>query len=224
MLQRRPRRGRCLLRLVAPPALVALAVTLLRLAGERGHWSERWFSPATGGIVPQGVSWILGITWLAAPFGAYFALRLTRAGQGPRRPWRALAWSAVALALVLALLRLVARLPIPFPPILVLVWLVMAAGAAIAWATWPALGRTLLAYGLASRVPVAVVMLLAMRGGWGTHYDYVGVPFAARLEFWPRFLWLALFPQLVFWVAFTIVLGALAGSLAVALLFRPRTA
>ena len=207
-----------------PPALIALAVTLLRLAGELGHWSERWFSPETGGIVPRGASWLFGITWLAAPFGAYFALRLARAGEGPRRPGRALAWPVAGLALVLAGLRLVWRAPLPFPPILVLVWLVMVVGAALAWIGWPALGRTLLAYGFASRLPVVAVMFLAMRGNWGTHYDYVGMPAPFQMPFWPRFLWLAFFPQLVFWVGFTVLLGSVAGSLAIVLFFRTRVA
>ena len=212
------------LRLIRGPALIALGVTLLRLIGERGHWSERWFSPATGGIVPQGMSWLFGITWLAVPFGAYFGLRLTRAGEGPSRPGRALACSLAGLAVLLGVGRLTWRLPLPFPPILLGIWSVMVIAGALAWFGWPALGRTLLAYGLASRVPVALVMLFAMRGNWGTHYDYVGVPFAAQLAFWPRYLWLALFPQLVFWVGFTILMGALAGSLAVVLLMRPRIA
>jgi hypothetical protein len=212
------------LRLVLGPSLIALAVTLLRVAGELGHWSERWFSPETGGIIPRGTSWLFGITWLAAPFGAYFAIRLARAGEGTLRPWRALGWSAAGLVLVLAGLRLVWRLPIPFPPILILVWLVMIAGAALAWVGWPALGRTLLFYGLASRLPVVVVMFLAMRGNWGTHYDYVGLPFALALPFWPRFWWLAFFPQLVFWVGFTVLLGSVAGSLAIVLFMRPRVA
>jgi hypothetical protein len=212
------------LRLVRGPALIAFGVTLLRLVGERGHWSERWFSPATGGIVPQGMSWLFGITWLAIPFGAYFGLRLTRAGEGPLRPGRALAWSLVGLAVLLVAGRLAGRVPLPFPPILIAIWLVMVAAAALAWIGWPALGRTLLAYGLASRLPVVAVMFLAMRANWGTHYDYVGMPPQFQMAFWPRFLWLALFPQLVFWVGFTILMGALAGSLAVALLMRPRVA
>jgi len=216
--------GRDTLRLVRGPSLIALGVTLLRLVGERGHWSERWFSPATGGIVPQGMSWLFGITWLAIPFGAYFGLRLTRAGEGPLRPWRALAWPAAGLVVLLVVGRLAWRLPVPFPPILVAAWSVMAIAAALGWIGWPALGRTLLAYGLASRLPVVVVMFLAMRGNWGTHYDYVGVPFALQLTFWPRFLWLAFFPQLVFWVGFTILIGTLAGGLAVVLLMRPRVA
>jgi hypothetical protein len=211
-------------RLILGPSLVAFGVTLLRLLGERGHWSERWFSPDTGGIVPRGTRWVFGITWLAIPFGAYFGLRLARAGEGPIRPWRALAWPVAGLAVVLVGLRLSGRVPLRFPPILLVVWLVMAAGAALAWFGWPALGRTLLAYGLASRLPVVVIMLLAMRGNWRTHYDYVGMPPAFQMDFLPRFLWLAFFPQLVFWVGVTILMGAVAGSLAVVLLLRPRLA
>jgi hypothetical protein len=212
------------LRLVAGPSLVALGVTLLRLIGERGHWSERWFSPATGGIVPHGTTWLFGITWLAIPFGAYFGLKLARAGEGPLRPGRALAWPLAGLAVLLVGGRLAGRLPLPFPPVLLGIWSVMVIAAAVAWVGWPALGRTLLAYGLASRLPVALVMFFAMRGNWGTHYDYVGVPFASQLSFWPRYLWLAFFPQLVFWVGFTILMGALAGGLAVSLLMRTRVA
>ena len=44
-------------------------------------------------------------------------------------------------------------------------------GIAIGILAWPALGRTLLAYGLAARIPVALLMLVAMLGNWGTHYD-----------------------------------------------------
>jgi hypothetical protein len=212
------------LRLIRGPSLIALGVTLLRLVGELGHWSERWFNPDTGGIIPRGTSWVFGITWLAIPCGAYFGLRLARAGEGPIRPWRALAWPGAGLAVVLVGLRAPWRVLLPFPPILLVVWLVMAAGAALAWIGWPALGRTLLAYGLASRLPVVVIMLLAMRGNWGTHYDYVGMPSAFQMALGPRFLWLAFFPQLVFWVGFTILMGTLAGSLAVVLLLRPRIA
>ena len=44
-------------------------------------------------------------------------------------------------------------------------------GIAIGILAWPALGRTLLASGLAARIPVALLMLVAMLGNWGTHYD-----------------------------------------------------
>jgi hypothetical protein len=72
-------------------------------------------------------------------------------------------------------------------------------------------------YGLAARIPVAAVMFLAMAGAWGTHYDYVGMPRHFQMPFWPRYLWLALVPQLVFWVAFTVLLGGIGGVLVAAL-------
>jgi hypothetical protein len=41
---------------------------------------------------------------------------------------------------------------------------------AIARRGWPAFWRVLLAYGLAARIPVLVVMFLAIFLGWDTHY------------------------------------------------------
>src|SRR5262249_28760869 len=41
---------------------------------------------------------------------------------------------------------------------------------------WPALFKTLIAYAFAARIPVALVMLIAMRGNWGTHYDVPPTP------------------------------------------------
>ena len=78
-----------ILRLIMIPALISLAMTLLRLAGELGHWSEKWFSTETGGTTPHGVSWLFGITWLAAPFGVYFALKLVKAQERPASAARA---------------------------------------------------------------------------------------------------------------------------------------
>ncbi|MGI8786081.1 MAG: hypothetical protein ACR2L2_20800 [Acidobacteriota bacterium] len=202
------------LQLVAIPALVSLAVTLLRLAGERAHWSAQWFSRDTTGIFPTATNWLVGITWLAFPFGIYFAVRLIRAGAPPHSPSRAVLWalSGVASAL-LGLLFVVPKVPLSFPTILLAVWTVMIIAAAAQRRVWPELFRTLFVYGLASRIPVVVVMFLAMRGAWGTHYDYVGVNFPVPMTLTERFLWLAFFPQLIFWVGFTILLGSLSGSL-----------
>ena len=87
-------------------------------------------------------------------------------------------------------------------------WLVMATAAGSQWLGWPALFKTLLAYGFASRIPVVIVMFLAMLGSWGPQLE---------LAFWPKFLWMAFFPQLVLWVAFTILIGSVAGCVAAAL-------
>jgi len=206
------------LRLIILPALISLGVTVLRLTGELKGWSQEWFSTETGGVVPGGVSWIIGITWLALPFGVYFALKLAAAGQGPRRTGKAVGYSLLGLLIALGgLFLLVPHLPVGFPKILIFVWLFMAVGAIAPLLGWPALFKTLLAYGLASRIPVALVMFFAMRGNWGTHYDYMGMPPEFQMSLLPKYLWLAFFPQLIFWVAFTILMGSLAGSIVIAL-------
>lgn len=211
--------------LAAGPVAISVGMTLLRLVGELAHWSERWFTTDTQGVVPSGVSWLFGITWLAAPFGAWFAWKLAAAGSPPPPAGRTLGLSVAAVVVLYGGLRfLVDLFPLGFPRVLVVIWGIAAAAAGVAFLAWPALARVLLAYGLLSRAAVALVMLLAMRGDWGTHYDYVGMPPRFQMPFWPRFLWLALFPQLVFWVAFTVVLGTLAGSLAAFLLARRRAA
>jgi hypothetical protein len=164
------------------------------------------------------VTWIIGITWLALPFGTYFALKLAAAGQGPANAGKAVSYAVAGLILIL-LFRffLIQRLAVRFPQILIFIWLAMAVAALLQIFGWPALFKTLLAYGLAARVPVVIVMFFAMRGDWGTHYDFVGMPEQFQMPLWPRFFWLAFFPQLVFWVGFTILLGALSGTIAIAL-------
>ncbi len=204
------------LRLILVPSLVSLAVTLLRLAGELRHWSPAWFSPETGGITPSGLSWVIGITWLVVPFGAYFALRLLAAGRGPAVAlWKALLLVAVGLALVLGGRWLIPALG--FPRYLIFIWLYMAIAAAIQFLGWPPLARTLFYYGLAARIPVVVIMFFAMVYNWGTHYDYVGMPPQFSMELLPRFLWLAFFPQLIFWLSFTILMGTASGVCAAAI-------
>jgi hypothetical protein len=203
------------------PSAIALGVTLLRLAGELGHWSDSWFVRTTGGLVPSSaVGWIAGITWLALPFGCYFSWRLARRGNRPGAPSRAILFALVAVLVLYAGARLSSLLLRP-PALLPLVWSFGIAAAAIAWRAWPELGRALAAYGLLSRLPVAAVMLLAMRGHWGTHYDYADLPQVAQLPLTTAYVFLALIPQLVFWVAFTIVAGVLAGSLSAAVPIRP---
>lgn len=82
--------------------------------------------------------------------------------------------------------------------------------------------KTLLAYGLAARLPVILIMALAIQGGWGTHYDARPGGFP-EMGWHAAFLWLGFFPQLLFWVSFTIVIGAFFGTPA-ALIFQRRKA
>ncbi|HXY42514.1 MAG TPA: nuclear transport factor 2 family protein, partial [Vicinamibacteria bacterium] len=204
-----------------PSAAIALAVTLLRLAGERLGWSAVWFSRSTGGVVPSRLGWVVGITWLALPFGAWFAWRLARAGDRPPASGRALATAVAAVVFFYLVLRLLPLLHLGFPGFLLPVWGTAVLAAAMAWCAWPGLARVLLAYGVLSRLPVAIVMFLALQGQWGTHYDYAdATAFVRTLPPATAFVWLALVPQLVFWVGYTVIVGMLGGTLLAALLRR----
>ena len=201
------------LRIVAVPLLIAIAVTLLRLAGELGHWSVAWFSPATGGILPSGWSWVVGITWLPALFGPYFAYRLWGAGHRPPNLILALGFALLGVAIVFFGMRAITpRLSAAAPFWLLAIWGLSVAAAGLQAFGWRTLAGTLLVYGLGSRAVVAIVMLLAMAFNWGTHYAFVEQPGLQQLPFATRFVALALIPQLVFWVGFTILLGCLAGA------------
>lgn len=206
-------------RLIFWPAVVTLAVTLLRLTGELLNWSPSLFSRAAGG----GGSPI-GISWLPPVFGVLFAIQLVRAGFRPMSGGRAVGR---------ALLGLVATLGVVFGSFavgtikqgqpsalsLVVFTAAIAIGAAIAWSGWPDLGRTLLAYAFAARIPVAVVMLIAMLGNWGTHYD-VAPPGFPEMGVLAKWLMIGAVPQLTTWIAFTVLTGALTGSVAGAIVSR----
>src|SRR5438445_9338436 len=65
-------------KLILVPAVITLAVTLLRLLGELMRWSPTLFNPA-----PGGGGALVGIAWLVPFAGLYFALRLALAGERP---------------------------------------------------------------------------------------------------------------------------------------------
>src|SRR3989442_9935406 len=81
-------------RLILGPALITLAITLLRLVGELSRWSPSLFNRE-----PGGPGALVGIVWLIPVFGIYFALRLARAGERPTGVGRTLARAAVAFVL-----------------------------------------------------------------------------------------------------------------------------
>jgi hypothetical protein len=86
-------------RLILVPALIALVFTIVRVLGEVNHWSERWFEPVTRGVIPTAFGWVFGATWLAAPFGVYFALKLSAAEQGPESPGKAVFGAILSLSI-----------------------------------------------------------------------------------------------------------------------------
>jgi hypothetical protein len=206
-------------RLILVPAVVTLAVTLLRLWGELKEWPLLFFSPAPGG----GVA-LVGITWLVPVFGAWFALRLAKGGRS-ERPGRVIGFAALGLALVFAINFVVGRIKgeQTFFGVIGVFAVASVLGGLAALAAWPALGKTLLAYGLAARLPVALVMLLAIRGEWGTHYDLPppDSPYMGPVAKW---FWLGLLPQMTIWMAFTLIVGTLFGGLALLVPGRSRSA
>jgi hypothetical protein len=219
-------------KLILVPALITLAVTLLRLVGELQGWSPVLFNRGTQTWSPS----LVGIVWLVPVFGAWFGWKLTRAGSGPRSLGRAVGLELAALA-VLPLAAFLApkagivpermwRPNVPLTESLTILSVFVAVfivGIAIGIRAWPALGRTLLAYGLAARVPVALLMLVAMLGNWGTHYDARPSypPQMSTLAWWVT---LGLAPQLSFWIWYTIGFGALFGIVAAAIARRRGTA
>lgn len=200
--------------LIPVPALISLGVTILRLAGELAHWSQKYFNTEVGG----GDS-IVGITWLAPIFGAYFAAKLVRAGTGPRSAWQAMGFAALGAAVLVGGSFLGGALPSVsgFYGRLLYIWAVFALAGTVTFPGWPALFKVQLAYAYAARIPVALIMFVAFQKGWVTHYSAAPPDTPPGIALWPKFLWLGFFPQLIFWVGFTLVSGMLLGGVAAVL-------
>jgi hypothetical protein len=207
-------------RLVLVPALVTLAVTLVRLVGELNDWSPVLFNKSAGG---GGA--IVGIVWLAFVFAIYFAVKLQNQGEAPenrgRMIWLTLAALVVNIGggfLIFASgdftfsWRMVAGVIL----ILFSLWIMRLA--------WPAYWNVMMAYALAARVPVIVVMYFAILGNWGTHYDVVPPEVPSFSSATTKFLAVGLFPQLIAWVPFTVIFAALPGIITIAVRKRQAAA
>ena len=198
--------------LVLGPAIITLAVTALRLVGELQGWDQRYFNRAGGG---GGA--IIGISWLPLFFGVYFAWRLVRAGAGPASLGKALGMAVLAVVIFPAVLWLASILGVSQIGTIVIACIVALGAGTVACQGWPELGKTLFVYALLARVPVAVLMLPAILGRWGTHYDALPPNFPA---YSPVVTWalVGLFPQMTLWIGLTLVMGMLTGSITAAAL------
>ena len=203
-------------RLILVPSVVTLVITLLRLSGELRNWSPTLFNPSAGG---GGA--LVGITWLVLIFGVYFALKLSSEGKGPASAGRSAGMAVFGLLLLVGGGFVAAAPQVNIPGKLVIGLLLFAVAAALQFKTWPTLSKALLAYGYAARIPVVIVSFFAIRGNWGTHYDALppGLP---ETNFWTRYLQTVVVPQLIFWIAFTVVVGTLFGSIAAAIRSRQK--
>jgi hypothetical protein len=201
-------------RLIVVPAVITLGVTLLRLVGELQHWSPKFFSREAGG----GLA-IIGIVWLVPIFGIYFAIRLNQTGHGPASRGRAIGFALAALVLGFVLSFVIFKLSLPIVATIVVADLAMLLSLWVAYRGWPELGKVEVIYGLAARIPVVIVMFVAMAVNWGTHFE-LGPPGFPEMNFVAKWFLIGLMPQLTLWIAFTVTVGSLFGSLA--LLFQKR--
>ena len=194
--------------LIRIPAMLTLGVTVLRLAGELHHWSPFWFSPQPGG----GAA-LIGIVWLAPLFGIYFALKLKSMGEMPKIG-RTIGFVFIGLLFSVGGIFLASRVIHAAPMQIITYNLIAAMGGLIQLLGWPSLSRILFAYAFAARIPVVIVMFFAIKGSWGTHYDGIPPGFP-EMAWFSKFVLFGVLPQLMGWVTFTVIIGALAGAIAV---------
>lgn len=188
--------------LVQIPALITLAVTILRLVGELQGWSPKLFSPE-----PGGGGALVGITWLVPIFGIYFALKLAQQEGGPESKGKALMWVVVGIALVIGSV---------FVGFIKLRWeytgyVLMLVSWVVFGMAWGSLTKTLFVYGFAARIPVLIVMAVAMIENWKTHYSAFPPEEFPYTTFGAKFWHGAVLPQLIFWVTYTLAVGGLFG-------------
>jgi len=200
--------------LILWPAVITLVITILRVGGELHHWSSLGFNRSAGG---GGA--VIGISWLPIFFGPYFAMKLAGAGEGPVSYGKAL---GVALAGLVVMIGggILVGLTEAHPGILTLAgFVIMLAAAFLASMGWGRLGKTLLGYAFAARIPVLVVMYFAMKGNWGTHYDALPARYQS-LALWKKFFDAAFLPQMFMWIGYTVIVGSLIGEIVGALFGR----
>jgi hypothetical protein len=148
--------------MILVPAIITLGITILRLVGELQGWTPILFGRAAGG---GGA--ILGISWLPLILGPYFALKLAGSERGPAGLGRAIGMAVAGLVVFFMASYLAFGTTLAIPVRMTAGFAIMILAGAISVVGWPALGRTLIAYGYAARIPVAVIMYFAFRGNWG---------------------------------------------------------
>ena len=203
-------------RLIVVPGLTAVAVTALRAFGEVHHWPEPIVNSAVCGKA------ILGVAWLVPIFGIYFAVRFFHAGSQPKFLARAVILAISSLLLKLGGTFVMERPGLGYVTRVSLNLAVTAIALGLQAVAWPDLFKALLIYGYTSRVPIAVVGFLAMRGHWGTHYDALDPGFP-QIGFWPTYIRVSLIPNIFFMEAYTVIVGGLLGIFAFATMRRLKT-
>jgi len=208
--------------LILIPAVITLAVTVLRLVGELEGWAPLFFNKS-----PGGGGALVGISWLPIIFGPYFAWKLATAGDRPTSFGKAIGMCVVGLVVfIMGAFAFGIGLNKHITALVLLGFALELASAFVPGMGWRALGNTLLAYAFAARIPVVVVMFIAMSAnggrGWGTHYD-VTTPGFQVTSLAQKFIDLAVLPQMSLWIGWTVIIGGLLGAIYAAV-FGRRTA
>jgi hypothetical protein len=199
---------------IAVPALITLGITIVRLVGELQHWPPMFFSAAAG-----GGNAIVGISWLPIVFGPYFAIKLARASDGPSSAGKCIGCAVLGLVVFFLAGVWFGRL-FAHPSYLTLLPLaLMLVAAFIPSIGWPSLGNTLLAYAFAARIPVLIVMFIAIWERWETHYNQIA-PVFANSGFFKQYLYEAIVPQMTLWIGWTAGVGSVFGTVVAAIARR----
>ncbi len=185
-------------KLVLMPALITLAVTVLRLVGELNHWNPSLFNRGAGGggaLIGERAAPAIGYNLLSV---AVMVAGIFVFFFGVQRAMRPMIW--VGFAIVGASLWVMRR-------------------------AWPTYWKVMMAYALWARVPVIVVMFLAIQGNWGTHYD-VAPPSGDiwGTNWFLKWFEIGFIPQLFLWIPDTVVLCGLLGVIVAAVRRRTRPA
>src|SRR5581483_7449155 len=194
--------------LILVPAIITLAITMLRAVGELNNWSPKLFSKEAGG---GGA--LIGISWLPFVFGIYFAVKLCNAGDGPKSGLKAILMVVIGIALIVVTSVVVGQPKTPTQ--LIPGALAFLVAGLIQLIGWPQLAKTLLVYGLAARIPSVIVYYLAFTHHWGTHYDAIPPEFASFFAGYSDvrlFINMGLIPQIFLWIPITMLTGSLTGD------------
>ena len=195
--------------LILVPAFITLAVSCLRLVGELMGWSEKLFGRAAGG----GAS-LVGIAWLVPIFGIYYGWKLTKMGNPAKSPGKLIGFSLLSFIILAAVTRTLMATLASFPTFMLILIAAVAIGTMfLLRSSWPELFKTLLFYGFAARVPVMLIMFLAIMRNWGTHYDSPP-PELEEMHWFVEWVITGLIPQATVWIWYTVVVGGLFAGLA----------
>ena len=200
--------------LIVLAGAATLAVTAMRVVGERNHWDERWFDPSPGSPMCP-----FGIVWLVPLFGFLFGRRFAQLAAPPPFVKRFFVPMFALLALVLVVVWVGSRADRDQQLATAqYLWVGGPALASLGLFAWPRVFLANLTYGALARAPVVVVQYLDIENAWQTHYGRLPAVFDG-VSADERFALLAM-AQACGWLPFTVLLGGGAAALGAATIRR----